>query len=127
MRYAKKATHSCSGFETHRYLFLVVVQEGRAYAVAFSPDGEFLTVGADNNNISILETATGECKSLITGHTDYVRAVAYSQGLYYSRRVTPQTTFSHATWFFFSQTASASCPARRTANSISSTSTQASR
>ena len=52
--------------------------EGRCYAVAFAPDGETLAVGADNNMISLLDAKTGEVRSHITGHTDYVRALLYT-------------------------------------------------
>lgn len=55
-------------------------QEGRCYAVAFSPDSRQLAVGADTNLISLVDCASGEARSVIKGHTDYVRALVFSGG-----------------------------------------------
>lgn len=55
-------------------------QEGRCYAVAFSPDSTHMAVGADTNNISLLDVGSGEVRNVIYGHTDYVRAITFSSG-----------------------------------------------
>ncbi|MDX2077823.1 MAG: TIR domain-containing protein, partial [bacterium] len=45
--------------------------------VAYSPDGKFLATGSSDNTARIWDVRTGETTVILTGHTDYVRSVAW--------------------------------------------------
>ena len=48
------------------------------YSVAFSPDGNLIASGSDDNNIMLWDVATGEEVRIFTGHTAPVTSVAFS-------------------------------------------------
>ena len=47
-------------------------------SVAFSPDGQTLASGGDDDTIRLWDAGTGEHKKTLQGHTDDVRSVAFS-------------------------------------------------
>ena len=49
-------------------------------SVAFSPDGQSLASGSWDGMINIWEVATGQVKTTLSGHEDYVYSVAFSSG-----------------------------------------------
>ncbi|GAB4376184.1 MAG: NB-ARC domain-containing protein [Elainellaceae cyanobacterium] len=48
------------------------------YSVAFSPDGQLLATGDNNNNVCLWQTADGQPRLTLKGHTGRVWAVAWS-------------------------------------------------
>jgi WD40 repeat protein len=53
--------------------------KGRAFAVAWSPDGTRLATGADDRVIRLWETATFQEVAVLSGHRDYVWSLVWSQ------------------------------------------------
>ncbi len=47
-------------------------------AVQWSPDGKSLASASDDETVRILDASTGQCRSTLTGHSRYVKAVYYS-------------------------------------------------
>ena len=52
--------------------------KGAVWSVSFSPDGNFLASGSDDETIRLWEVGTGQHSGTLTGHTDWVRSVAFS-------------------------------------------------
>ena len=48
------------------------------YSVAFSPDGNYVVSGSDDNTAKVWEYDTGNVITTFTGHSDDVRSVAFS-------------------------------------------------
>ena len=48
------------------------------FSVVFSPDGQTLAFGSLNKTIRLWDVSTGAERSALSGHTDYVRSVAFS-------------------------------------------------
>lgn len=46
--------------------------------VAWSPDGNLLATGADDNTIHLWDMQTGDLYNTLSGHTDWVRTIAWS-------------------------------------------------
>ncbi|KAJ6023799.1 NACHT and WD40 domain protein [Penicillium herquei] len=51
---------------------------GLVQAVAFSPDGQTIASGSNDNTIKLWNAKTGEQRHTLEGHLDWVRAVAFS-------------------------------------------------
>jgi len=47
-------------------------------AVAFSLDGQLVASASCDNIVRVWEAATGSCRSVLEGHTDFVSAVGVS-------------------------------------------------
>jgi WD40 repeat protein len=47
-------------------------------AVVFSPDGQLVASASDDRTVRVFETATGQCRSMLEGHSDSVWAVVFS-------------------------------------------------
>jgi len=47
-------------------------------SVAFSPDGLKIVSGSRDNSIKIWDAQSGHLLNTLTGHTDWVRSVAFS-------------------------------------------------
>lgn len=63
---------------THQLRDTYFNQEGSAYAIAFSPDGETLVSGGGDNRVRLWDVRTGELKCLLEGHGDDVNSVVFS-------------------------------------------------
>ena len=50
---------------------------GSVFSVAFSPDGQRLVSGSDDNTVKIWDTASGGCLQTLQGHSDCVLSVAF--------------------------------------------------
>jgi|MGYP006415518107 WD40 repeat protein len=46
------------------------------YSVAFSPNGEHVVSGSEDNTIKVWNVATGRLEQTLNGHTDDVNSVA---------------------------------------------------
>jgi len=46
--------------------------------VAFSPDGQILASGGNDNTVRLWDLASGQSRRTLEGHTDWVRSVAFS-------------------------------------------------
>jgi WD40 repeat protein/3',5'-cyclic AMP phosphodiesterase CpdA len=53
---------------------------GRARPLRFSPDGSLLAAGGPGNALWVYNLATGREVGLLTGHSQYVRALAFAPG-----------------------------------------------
>jgi len=51
---------------------------GRIWSIAFSPDGELLATGSDDQTIKLWETQTGQCRRTLRGHRRQIRSIAFS-------------------------------------------------
>lgn len=49
-----------------------------AFALGYAPDGRTLAVGLSNQLVHLHDAASGQLRSALSGHTDTVRAVAFS-------------------------------------------------
>ncbi|MBW4515807.1 MAG: hypothetical protein KME11_11330 [Timaviella obliquedivisa GSE-PSE-MK23-08B] len=52
----------------------------RVYGIAFSPDGQQLITGSEDQTVRLWETSTGECLRVLSGHDRFVLTVAYLTG-----------------------------------------------
>jgi WD40 repeat protein len=48
-------------------------------AVTFSPDGNMLASGCDDQMVYLWDVASGDCIMKLRGHTDRIRTVAFSE------------------------------------------------
>ncbi|MEZ4705574.1 MAG: BTAD domain-containing putative transcriptional regulator [Caldilineaceae bacterium] len=60
---------------------------GRVRCLAFSPDGHTLVSGATDRNLYLWDVASGELSQTLTGHSDWVLAVAFQPGAEPSSRL----------------------------------------
>jgi len=51
---------------------------GYIYDVAFSPKGDTIAFGSGDYRVRLLDIASGECRSILIGHTGFVTSVAFS-------------------------------------------------
>ena len=59
-------------------LFTLTVYNNYVRNVVFSPNGEYLASGYDNNTIGVWRISSGERINTLTGYSDWVRSVVFS-------------------------------------------------
>ncbi|MBD1871313.1 NACHT domain-containing protein [Cyanobacteria bacterium FACHB-471] len=61
-----------------RQLLVLKGHTGWVQAVAFSPDGQLLASGSNDQTIRLWNAQTGQCLKTLQGHTSWVQSVAFS-------------------------------------------------
>ena len=61
----------------------------RVYGIAFSPDGQHLITGSEDQTVRLWDIATGECLRVLSGHDRFVLTVAYIAGKKSGKKTSP--------------------------------------
>ncbi len=61
----------------------------RVYGIAFSPDGQHLITGSEDQTVRLWDIATGECLRVLSGHDRFVLTVAYIAGKKVGKKTFP--------------------------------------
>jgi WD40 repeat protein len=61
----------------------------RVYGIAFSPNGQHLITGSEDQTVRLWDVATGECLQVLSGHDRFVLTVAYLTGKKLGKKLSP--------------------------------------